>query len=110
MDVDAGQMSNQNRPRFTQLSEQEKSDLRARGACFKCRQTGHISKYCPTRQQNGTADVGRPAPTPQIHTTAPEPAEEKMTMDKMVAIAKGFMVNQESKQEFFDKMVELGFV
>jgi hypothetical protein len=41
---------------------------------------------------------------------APEPAEEKMTMDKIVAIAKGFMVNQELKQEFFDKMVELGFV
>jgi hypothetical protein len=62
------------------------------------------------RQQNGTTEYGRPAPTAQICTTAPEPVEEKMTMDKMVAIAKGFMVNQEAKQEFFDEMVKSGFV
>jgi hypothetical protein len=110
MDVDARNISHQNQPHCTQLTNQEKNDLYAKGACFKCCMQGHISKYFPMRQQNGTADVGRLAPTPQVHTTAPEPAEEKMTMDKMVAIAKGFMVNQESKQEFFDKMVESGFV
>ena len=60
MDVDASNMGN--RPHFTQLSDEEKQKLRDNGACFKCHQKGHISKYCPMRQ-NGSAKYGRPAPT-----------------------------------------------
>jgi len=60
MDVDAGNMGN--RPHFTQLSDEEKQKLRDNGACFKCHQKGHISRYCPTRQ-NGSTEYRRLAPT-----------------------------------------------
>jgi hypothetical protein len=40
MDVDAGRG-------FTPLTDTERTDLRNKGACFRCRQTGHMSQVCP---------------------------------------------------------------
>src|SRR5712672_4182439 len=60
MDVDAGAMggsSSQEKPPpyqgcggFTQLSEAEKADLIAKRACFKCKQLGHISRWCSKKK------------------------------------------------------------
>jgi hypothetical protein len=44
MDVDAGRV-------FTPLSDQERADLSKKGACFRCRQQGHISRFCPQKRQ-----------------------------------------------------------
>ena len=37
--------------RLTKLTDTEKAELRSKGACFKCRQVGHISALCPLRKQ-----------------------------------------------------------
>jgi hypothetical protein len=42
MDVDVGRG-------FTPLTDEERTDLRNKGACFRCRQTGHMSRVCPQR-------------------------------------------------------------
>ena len=112
MDVDAGNIGN--RPHFTQLSDKEKQKLRDNGACFKCRQKGHISRYCPTRQ-NGSTEYGRPAPTQQTHSgvtdAMDEPKkEEPKGIDDLLKIAKGFLTNLENKQKFFDGLIDQGFV
>jgi len=69
MDVDAGTMegSSQGKPPpyqgrggFTQLSDNEKADLIAKRACFKCKQPGHISRWC-----------GKRRPIPENARTAP---------------------------------------
>jgi Zinc knuckle len=44
MDVDAGRG-------FTPLTDEEHTDLRNKGACFRCRQTGHMSQVCPQRRR-----------------------------------------------------------
>ena len=31
------------------LTETEREDLRKRGACFRCRQPGHLAKDCPAK-------------------------------------------------------------
>ncbi len=112
MDVDAGNMGNC--PHFTQLSNKEKQKLWDKGACFKCHQKGHISKYCPIRQ-NGSAEYGRLAPTQQscsgITNAMEEPKkEEPKGINNLLKIAKGYLTNQENKQKFFDGLVNEGFV
>jgi hypothetical protein len=59
MDIDSG---NFNRRGFTPLSAKEKQKLQDTGGCFRCQKKGHISKYCPTRQ-NRSAEYRRSAPT-----------------------------------------------
>ncbi len=112
MDVDAGNIGN--RPHFTQLSDEEKQKLQDEGACFKCHQKGHISRYCPTRQ-NGSAKYRRPAPTQQSHSgitnAVEEPKKEKpKEIEDLLKIAKGYLTNQKNKQKFFDGLVNEGFV
>ena len=70
MDVDAGRV-------FTPLSENERATLRARGACFRCRQPGHMSRFCPLKgkQQPNPAQVRAtqtPAPEPPKPTLSPQ--------------------------------------
>ncbi len=112
MDVDAGNMGNC--PHFTQLSDEEKQKLRDEEACFKCHQKGHISRYCPMRQ-NGSTEYERPAPTQQSHSgitnAVEEPKKEKPKgIEDLLKIAKGYLTNQENKQKFFDRLVNKGFV
>ncbi len=51
MDVDASRRSGAqlNPPTLLRLTAFEQEILRRRGACFKCRQTGHMSNDCPKR-------------------------------------------------------------
>ncbi|KAJ2490546.1 hypothetical protein IWW47_005140 [Coemansia sp. RSA 2052] len=46
MDVDAMQT-----PCLNRLSPADHDSMRAAGLCFKCRQPGHISRYCPSGRQ-----------------------------------------------------------
>jgi len=112
MDVNTGNMGNH--PCFTQLSDEEKQKLQDEGACFKCHQKGHISRYCPMRQ-NGSAKYGRPAPTQHsclgITDAVEEPKkEEPKGIEDLLKIAKGYLTNQENKQKFFNGLVNEGFV
>ena len=38
-------------PRLAKLSDRERERLRSIGACFRCRQPGHMSSQCPLRAQ-----------------------------------------------------------
>src|SRR5712675_532789 len=96
MDVDAGEVGGstsqgkpppyQGRGGFTQLSESEKADLIAKRACFKCKQPGHISRWCgkrrpiPENARTGTA----PASTAADATNIPTP--EKATIETIGGI------------------------
>src|SRR5712671_5908168 len=72
MDVDAGEVGGstsqgkpppyQGRGGFTQLSESEKADLTAKRACFKCKQPGHISRWCGKRKPIPENARAGPAP------------------------------------------------
>src|SRR4051812_24318219 len=41
--------ANQNIPRLKKLTEEEREKLRRTGACFACRQPGHLASQCPKR-------------------------------------------------------------
>src|SRR5712675_25056 len=82
MDVDAGTMegSSQGKPPpyqgrrgFTQLSDSKKADLIAKRACFKCKQPGHISRWC-----------GKRRPIPENARAGPAP--EKATIESVGGI------------------------
>jgi hypothetical protein len=44
---------NNDAPKLAPLTDKERERLRALGACFRCRQTGHQSRECPLGQGNG---------------------------------------------------------
>jgi hypothetical protein len=104
MDVDSG---NFNRGGFTPLSAEEKQKLRDTGGCFRCQKKGHISKYCPTRQN---AEYGRPAPTQNAHSGITEEPESKKELRDVLAEEKTFLSTEENKQSFYDGLIESGFV
>ena len=41
-----------NRPALTKLTPQERERLQREGRCFRCRETGHISRNCPQNTRN----------------------------------------------------------
>jgi hypothetical protein len=70
-----------------------------------------MSKACPLRQA-GTADVGRPAPTPQVRSGITDSGEEpkKASYDEVLKNMKECLQDEASKQKFFDDMIDSGFV
>jgi hypothetical protein len=104
MDVDAAQPFTH----FTKLTEEEKAQLRKRGACFRCRQDGHMSRECP--KKNRSAEYGRPAPTnvPGRSAAPEEPTEE--TIEDIVNKMGVLLATPEAKQKYFDLVIEKGFV
>jgi hypothetical protein len=104
MDIDSG---NFNRGGFTPLSAKEKQKLRDTGRCFRCQKKGHISKYCPTRQN---AEYGRPAPTQNTRSGITEEPESKKGLKDALAEVKAFLSTEENKQSFYDGLIESGFV
>jgi hypothetical protein len=104
MDVDSG---NFNRRGFTPLSAEEKQKLRDTGGCFRCQRKGHISKYCPTRQN---AEYGRPAPTQNARSGITKEPESKKELKDVLANVKAFLSTEENKQSFYDRLIESGFV
>jgi len=96
MDVDAGEMGGstgqgkpppyQGRGGFTQLSESKKADLIAKRACFKCKQPGHISRWCGKRKP--IPENARTGPTPGMSSasTTNIPAPEKASIESVGGI------------------------
>jgi len=106
MDINSG---NFNHRGFTPLSNKEKQKLWDTGGCFRCQKKGHISKYCPTRQ-NTNAEYGRPAPTQNACSGITEKPESKKELKDVLADVKAFLSTEENKQSFYDGLIELGFV
>jgi hypothetical protein len=106
MDVDSGSFS---RGGFTPLSDEEKQKLRDSGGCFRCQKKGHISKFCPTRQ-NRNAEYGRPAPTQNARSGITEEPEPKKDLKDVLAEVKAFISTEENKQSFYDGLIDSGFV
>jgi len=94
MDVDVGEMggsSSQGKPPpyqgrggFTQLSESEKADLIAKRACFKCKQPGHISRWCGKRKP--IPENARVGPAPGMPAGDAIPNPEKATLETVGGI------------------------
>src|SRR6267154_2003088 len=96
MDVDAGEMGGstsqgkpppyQGRGGFTQLSDSEKADLIAKRACFKCKQPGHISRWCGKRRP--IPENARAAPIPGTSSASASniPTPEKASIESVGGI------------------------
>ena len=106
MDVDARNLGHGG---FTPLSNKEKQKLWDTGRCFRCQKKGHISRYCPTRQ-NRNAEYGRPAPTQNARSGITEEPEAKKELKDVLADIKAFLSTEENKQSFYDGLIESGFV
>ena len=93
---------------FTKLIEEEKAQLRKQGACFRCRQDGHMSKDCP--KKIGSTEYGRLAPT-QVPRRSAAPEEPTGDMIEDVVNKMGaLLATPEVKQKYFDLVIEKGFV
>jgi len=95
MDVDAGTMegSSQGKPPpyqgwggFTQLSDSEKADLIAKRACFKCKQPGHISRWCGKRRPIPENARAGPVTGTSAAATVNTPAPEKASIESVGGI------------------------
>jgi hypothetical protein len=108
MDVDPGNMSNHSH--FNPLTKEEKQKLHKTGGCFKCREKGHMARFCPTKQ-NGSTKYGRPAPTQQACSGVTDTAEEtKKGVSDVLKEVKACLTSKDAKQKFFDGLVAEGFV
>ena len=56
MDIDA--VNTQRARPLRRLTDQEREELRRRGACFRCRQDGHMARDCPLNGQGAAAKNG----------------------------------------------------
>jgi hypothetical protein len=103
MDVDSGRM-------FTKLSEEERTKLQARGACFRCRRDGHMSCACPLNAQ-APAHIRATADTPPLVPDDPPastPVDFKEVFGKIGGWG-GLMEHLNTKplqerEEFLDKL------
>jgi hypothetical protein len=107
MDINASNMNNQTH--FTPLTNDKKQKLHASGGCFKCQKNGHISKYCPTKQ-NRSAKYGRLAPTQQACSSITDVAEEPKKGVKDLLKEVRSILNANNKQEFFNGLIAQDFV
>jgi hypothetical protein len=64
------------RGRFTKLTDAERNELWARGACFRCRQDGHMADQCPNGGRGETPKVATLVPRSAEEDTSPDEAEE----------------------------------
>jgi hypothetical protein len=48
----AKQQATDTKPKLQKLTDAEREELRAKGGCFRCRETGHMSHECPLKSKN----------------------------------------------------------
>lgn len=58
-----------NAVRFTKLTDEQRLVLRREGRCFKCRNVGHLSRDCPTRNDRGSMSNMSMKPSAPISNT-----------------------------------------
>jgi len=74
MDVNATSTTRIPAPPLKKLTDEERKKLLAEGWCFRCRQQGHMAKFCPTRDTQGNAT---PHPSTVTRTTDTTPAKSE---------------------------------
>ncbi len=74
MDVDATSTSRTSAPPLKKLTDEERKKLSTKGRCFRCRQQGHMAKFCPTRDTQGNA-TPRPNTVTRTTNTTPTTSE-----------------------------------
>src|SRR6266702_887779 len=67
-------ISNTPAPPLKKLTDEERKKLSAEGRCFRCRQQGHMAKFCPTRDAQGNTT---PRPNATARTTDTNPAKSE---------------------------------
>ena len=103
MDVDSGNIT-----QFTRLTDDKRETLKAKGACFRCRKQGHMSRQCPLKQGRN-AEYGRPAPN-QVRAGTTETTEEpKKDVDTLLNEVRECLKQGDNKQKFFDGLIESDF-
>ena len=78
------------------MSIEERNELMKKGACFRCKKPGHLSKDCLTKNNI----IG-----------APQEVQKKMTPRKMYIHIQSLtaQLNEEEKTDFFKEAEEEGF-
>ena len=76
------------------MSMEERNELMKKGACFRCKKTGHLSKDCPTKNKT---------------TRTTQEVQKKMTPKEMYKHIQSTQLNDEEKTEFFREAEEEGF-
>ena len=78
------------------MSIEKQNKLMKKGACFRCKKTGHLSKDCPTRSKV---------------TRTTQEVQKKMTPKEMYKHIRSSttQLNNEEKMEFFKEAEEEGF-
>ena len=78
------------------MSIEERNELMKKGACFRCKKPGHLSKDCPMKNKI---------------TGTPQEAQKKMTASKMYKHIQSLtaQLNDEEKTKFFKEAEEEGF-
>ena len=93
------------------LRPNERFELMKRGACFNCRQVGHLARDCPKKRTQNYRNLGNNAPRRQIQTpkkwTPKELHKEIRAMTAAeredftnLAIAQGFDEDTEENETF----------
>ena len=79
------------------MSIEERNELMKKGACFRCKKTGHLSKDCLTRNKT---------------TRTTQEVQKKMTPKEMYKHIQSItaQLNNEEKMEFFREAEEEGFL
>lgn len=77
MDVDsARRLGASSIPPLTRLTDNERENLRRQGACFRCRQRGHMSRECPSRFTSRTSSAPSSQSIRGASTSSPTPAAD----------------------------------
>ena len=78
------------------MSIEGRNEFMKKGACFRCKKPGHLSKDCPTKNKI---------------IRIPQEAQKKMTPREMYKHIQSLtaQLNEEEKTEFFKEAEEEGF-
>lgn len=85
---------------FTKLTDRERDELRRKGACFYCRETGHISRNCPNRKKRSFQARRTTTPSNITVQTIMEQLPEDDYSDLLMAIHERNSSNNNTEQDF----------